>query len=261
MTQGLLKNKVAVITGGTTGIGLAAARLFLQQGAKVVMAGRRKEEGERALKDLRALGSSAVSFVATDVSKKSDVQNLIQKTIETYGRLDIAFNNAGIEGKFGPIGTLEEDDYDAVMDINTKGVWLSCKYQIEQFRKQGTGGAIVNTSSWLAVGAFSGSAVYSGSKAALDGMVRALAVEVAPDNIRINNVQPGYIATPMFDRFFPDDAGKQPFLKQAPLGRFGTPEEVAELVLWLVAAPSSFVTGASILIDGGLAIGGQRNSE
>ncbi len=257
MTQELLKDKVAVITGGTTGIGLAAARLFLQQGAKVVIAGRRKEEGERALKDLRTV-SDAVSFIATDVSKKSDVQNLIQTTVETYGRLDIAFNNAGIEGKFGPISTLEEDDYDAVMDINTKGVWLSCKYEIEQIRKQGTGGAIVNTSSWLAIGAFGGSAIYSGSKAALDGMVRALAVEAAPDNIRINNVQPGYIATPMFDRFFPDDAGKQPFLKQAPLGRFGTSEEVAELVLWLVSTPSSFVTGTSILVDGGLAIGGQR---
>ncbi len=152
MTQELLKDKVAVITGGTTGIGLAAARLFLQQGAKVVIAGRRKEEGERALKDLRTV-SDAVSFIATDVSKKSDVQNLIQTTVETYGRLDIAFNNAGIEGKFGPISTLEEDDYDAVMDINTKGVWLSCKYEIEQIRKQGTGGAIVNTSSWLAIGA------------------------------------------------------------------------------------------------------------
>lgn len=258
MAHEILKDKVAVITGGTTGIGLATARLFLRNGAKVMIAGRRKEEGQLALESLRAEGYTA-AFVSTDVSKKEELQNLIQTTVDKYGRLDVAFNNAGIEGTFRPISEADEADYDAVMDINTKGVWLSCKYEIEQFRKQGTGGAIVNTSSWLAVGALGNSAVYSASKAALDGMVRALAVEVAQDNIRINNVQPGYIETPMFDRFFADDEARVPLLKQAPLGRFGTPEDVAELVLWLAAAPSAFVTGTSILVDGGLAIGGQRS--
>jgi len=257
MTPAILENKVAVITGGTTGIGLATAQLFAAHGAKVVLAGRRAGEGKKAVDQLRTTGAE-VTFVQTDVSQKADVQHLIDTTVKTYGRLDIAFNNAGIEGKFGPIGEIEESDYDQLMNVNAKGVWLSCKYEIEQFKKQGTGGAIVNTSSWLAVGAFPGSAVYSASKAAIDGMVRALAVEVASYGIRINNVQPGYIETPMFDRFFTDDAGKQPFLKQAPLGRFGTPADVAQAVLWLSSAQSAFVTGTSTLVDGGLAIGGQR---
>jgi len=258
MTKQILKDKVAVITGGTTGIGLATAKLFVAHGAKIIIAGRRRKEGELALKELGTIANT-VDFIETDVSKKHEVQNLINATVSAYGRLDIAFNNAGIEGRFAPINTLEEEDYDAVMDINTKGVWLSCKYQIEQFRKQGTGGSIINTSSWLAVGAFSGSALYSASKAALEGMTRALAVEVAADNIRINNIQPGYIQTPMFDRFFKDDNAKQPLLKQAPLNRFGTSNDVAQLVLWLATTPASFITGTSIPIDGGLAIPGQRS--
>jgi NAD(P)-dependent dehydrogenase (short-subunit alcohol dehydrogenase family) len=259
MTQQILKDKVALITGGTTGIGLATAQLFLEHGAKVVLAGRRSEEGAKAVTKLRAnVANADVTFVQTDVSQKKDVQHLIQATVEQYGKLDIAFNNAGIEGKFGPVQEIEEADYDLLMGINTKGVWLSCKYEIEQFKKQGRGGAIVNTSSWLAVGAFSGSAVYSASKAALDGMARALAVEVAGDHIRINNVQPGYIETPMFSRFFSDEASKLSIVNQAPLGRFGTAADVAELVLWLSSASSTFVTGASILVDGGLAIAGQR---
>lgn len=259
MTQGILKDKVALITGGTTGIGLATAKIFLEQGARVVIAGRRTAQGEEAVTQLRAnLPAADVTFIRTDVSNKHDIQHLISVVVNQHGKLDIAFNNAGIEGKFAPIHELEETDYDELMEINTKGVWLSCKYEIEQFLNQGHGGVIVNTSSWLAVGAFSGSALYSASKAALDGMTRALAVEVAGDGIRINNVQPGYIETPMFTRFFPDEAGKMSIINQAPLGRFGTSEDVAKLVAWFSSESSAFVTGTSLLVDGGLAIGGQR---
>jgi len=260
MTHPTFQGKTALITGGTTGIGLAAAKLFLKNGAQVVIAGRREQQGNEALEILRAIGPN-VHFVQTDVSKSDQVQHLINETIRHFGKLDIAFNNAGIEGQFSSIDNTSEEEFDRVMNINTKGIWLACKYEIEQFKKQGTGGAIVNTSSWLARGASSGSAVYSASKAAVDGLTKALTVETASEGIRINNIQPGYIRTPMFDRFFPEENAEEaiePFKKHAPIGRFAAPEEVAELVVWLSSPAASFVMGESILIDGGLAIGGQR---
>ncbi len=202
MVQEHLKGKVALITGGTTGIGMAAAKLFLKNGVKVVIAGRRKEQGDTALTELKEI-SRDIHFIPTDVSKSEEVKNLIAETVRIFGRLDIAFNNAGVEGHFAPIDETPEEEFDTVIGINVKGTWLSCKYEIEQFKKQGTGGAIVNTSSWLSRGAFGGSGVYSASKAAVDGLVRVLAVEAASSGIRVNSIQPGYIQTPMFDRFYP----------------------------------------------------------
>ncbi|NLR61636.1 glucose 1-dehydrogenase [Chitinophaga polysaccharea] len=257
MAQENLKGKVALVTGGTTGIGLAAAKLYLQNGASVVIAGRRQEQGELAVASLREI-SPNITFIQTDVSNSAEVQHLINETVRIYGQLDIAFNNAGIEGFFALAHEMPDGAFDEVFDINVKGVWLCCKYEIAQFQKQGTGGVIVNTSSWLARGAFAGSSLYSASKAALDGMIRALAVETAAAGIRVNNIQPGYIQTPMFDRFFTSEDAKDPLKKHAPIGRFASPAEVAELVLWLSSAAASFVTGESILVDGGLAIGGQR---
>ena len=252
------ENKIVLITGGTTGIGYSAAKLFLQSGAQVVIAGRTKKAGDEAVLELRKI-SNTVAFIQTDVSKSSEVQQLISQTVDLFGRLDIAFNNAGIDGQFAPITEIDDENMAKVMDINLKGVWLSCKYQIKQFNNQQSSGVIVNTSSWLAKGAFAGSSVYSASKAALDGMVRALAVESASAGIRINNVNPGYIKTPMLSRFFdPDSEAAQPFKAHAPMQRFGESDEVAKVVLWLSSTESTFVTGETLLVDGGLAIGGQR---
>jgi len=253
-----VENKVVLITGGSTGIGYAAAKLFLENGANVIIAGRNDKAGQIALSGLREI-SEHVEFICADISKPASVIELINSTVKLFGRLDIAFNNAGVDGTFASITEIDDEDMDEVIDINLKGIWLCCKYQIKQFKAQQSGGVIVNTSSWLAKGAFAGSSVYSASKAALDGMTRALAVELGADGIRVNNVNPGYIKTPMLSRFFdPDSEDAQPFKAHAPMKRFGESEDIAKSVLWLSSEGASFVTGESLLIDGGLSIGGQR---
>jgi NAD(P)-dependent dehydrogenase (short-subunit alcohol dehydrogenase family) len=253
-----VKDRVVLITGGATGIGYAAAKIFLENGAKVVIAGRSETAGLHALSNLREI-SENVEFFPADVSKAKSVIELINRTVERFGRLDIAFNNAGIDGTFAPITEIEDDVMNDVIDINLKGVWLCCKYQIKQFKAQESAGVIVNTSSWLAKGAFAGSSIYSASKAALDGMTRALAVESGAEGIRINNVNPGYIKTPMLSRFFdPESKEAQPFKSHAPMQRFGESEDVANSVVWLSSDAAAFITGESLLVDGGLSIGGQR---
>jgi len=253
-----MKDKVALITGGSTGIGYAAAKLFLEDGAKVVIAGRSNKAGQNALSSLRKI-SEYVEFISADVSDPKNVKALVSNTVELFGRLDIAFNNAGIDGTFASITEIDDEDMDEVININLKGVWLCCKYQVKQFQAQQSGGVIVNTSSWLAKGAFAGSSVYSASKAALDGMTRALAVELGPEGIRVNNVNPGYIKTPMLSRFFdPESEEAQPFKTHAPMQRFGEAEDIAKSVVWLSSEGASFISGETLLVDGALSIGGQR---
>jgi NAD(P)-dependent dehydrogenase (short-subunit alcohol dehydrogenase family) len=253
-----LEGKVVLITGGTTGIGLATAELFLKEGAKVVIAGRRAEEGNKAVQTLQSI-SREIYFVRADVSKKGDVENLIKETIHKFHRLDIAFNNAGISGKFSGLEEASEADFDAVIDINLKGAWLCCKYEFEQMKRQDTPGVIINTSSWLSKGAFGNSSIYSASKAGVDGMIKAIAIEGASVGIRINNINPGYIVTPMFEGFMdPEGEEAEAFKKHAPAGRFGQANEIAELVLWLSSDRAKFITGQSISIDGGLTIPGPR---
>ncbi len=253
-----MKNKVALITGGSTGIGYAAAKLFLESGAKVVIAGRSNKAGQNALLSLRKI-SEHVEFISADISEPKSVKALVSNTVELFGRLDIAFNNAGIDGTFASITEINDEDMDEVININLKGVWLCCKYQVKQFKAQQSGGVIINTSSWLSKGAFAGSSVYSASKAALDGMTRALAVELGPEGIRVNNVNPGYIKTPMLSRFFdPESEEAQPFKTHAPMQRFGEAEDIAKSVVWLSSEGASFISGETLLIDGALSVGGQR---
>ena len=196
-----LKGKVAIVTGGTSGIGRDAAILFSKAGAKVVVAGRREPEGKQVVDAIHAAGGDAL-FVQTDVAKPADVQALVKKNVEKFGHLDVAFNNAGVEGKWVPIVQQSEADFDLTMDINVKGVWLSMKYEILQMLKQGAGGAIVNMASIAGMMGGAGSATYSASRHAVMGLTKSAALETAKNKIRINAICPAVIETAMSDRLF-----------------------------------------------------------
>jgi NAD(P)-dependent dehydrogenase (short-subunit alcohol dehydrogenase family) len=252
--NGDLQGKVALITGGTSGIGRDTAILFAKHGAKVVVTGRRKQEGEETAKLARAAGGEALSLQG-DVSKTADVQMFVQKTVEKFGRLDVAFNNAGIEGTWIPIVDLPEEQFDQVSAINIKGVWLCLKYEMQQMLKQGGGGAIVNMSSVAGLMGNAGSSAYVASKHAVIGLSRTAALEGAAHGIRVNTVCPAVIVTPMAERAFGDlDANKR-LIAMHPIGRFGKPTEIAEAVLWMCSEKASFMTGHDIVLDGGMLAG------
>ena len=254
-----LQNKVALITGGTTGIGRDTAVLFAKNGAKVVISGRRETEGNEAIALVRAAGGDGL-FVKSDVSKSSDVQSLIAKTVEKFGRLDIAFNNAGIEGQWKPIIEQSEEDWDSVIDINLKGTWLCLKYEMQQMLTEGNGGAIVNMSSVAGLMGSAGAAIYVASKHGVIGLTRNAALECAAKGIRVNAVCPAVIETAMADRAFADPQVSKRVLAMHPLGRFGKPTEIAEAVLWLCSDKSSFMTGHYIVLDGGMRAGPNPNA-
>ena len=253
-----LQNKVALVTGGTTGIGRDTAVLFAKAGGKVVVSGRRETEGQETSNLIRAAGGDGL-FVKSDVSKSSDVQSLVQKTVEKFGRLDIAFNNAGIEGKWVPLIEQSLEDWDAVIDINLKGTWLCLKYEIQQMLKQGGGGTIVNMSSVAGLMGAAGAGVYCASKHGVIGLTRTAALEYAAHGIRVNAVCPAVIETAMSDRAFADPEANKRVLALHPIGRFGKPIEVAEAVLWLSSSKSSFMTGHYIVLDGGMLVGPNPN--
>jgi len=249
-----LQGKVGIITGGTSGIGRDAAVLFAKAGAKVVVAGRREAEGKETMDMVRAAGGDGL-FVKTDVARAADVQALVQETVKKFGRVDVAFNNAGIEGKWLPIVDQPEEEWDKVIDINLKGTWLCLKYQIQQMIKQGGGGAIVNMASvagWIGA---AGAATYCASKHGVMGLTRAAALEYARHGIRINVVCPAVIETPMAERAFNDPAVTKRMLDLHPLGRFGKPMEIAEAVVWMCSERAAFMTGQSITLDGGMLAG------
>jgi NAD(P)-dependent dehydrogenase (short-subunit alcohol dehydrogenase family) len=249
-----LKDKVAIVTGGTSGIGRDTGVLFAKAGAKVVVAGRREAEGKETVDLIRAAGGDGM-FVKGDVSRAADVQALLEKTVGKFGRVDVAFNNAGIEGNWIPIAEQSEEDWDRVIDINLKGTWLCLKYEIQQMLKQGGGGAIVNMSSVAGLMGNAGSATYCASKHGVMGLTKAAALENARSGIRVNAVCPAVIETAMAERAFAEPAINKFVLGLHPLGRFGKPMEVAEAVLWMCSDRASFMTGHSIVIDGGFLAG------
>src|SRR6266849_5210492 len=249
-----LRGKVAIVTGGTSGIGRDAAVLFAKAGAKVVVAGRREVEGEVTNDLIRAAGGEGM-FVKTDVSQAAEVAALVQKTVEKFGRLDVAFNNAGIEGSWSPIAEQSEEEWDSTIDINLKGVWLCLKYEIRQMLKQGGGGAIVNMASVAGFIGSAGAATYCASKHGVMGLPKSAALETARSGIRINVVCPAVIETPMGERIFGAPEMKKFALGLHPIGRFGTPMEIAEAVLWMCSDRASFMTGQSLVLDGGMMAG------
>jgi NAD(P)-dependent dehydrogenase (short-subunit alcohol dehydrogenase family) len=245
-------NKVVLITGGTSGIGRATAVAFAREGAKVVVSGRRAEEGEETVRQIKAAGGEGI-FVKTDVSKEAEIRNLVDTTVRTYGRLDVGFNNAGVDGTMGPVIEQTAENYDFVMDINVKGTLLSMKHEIPAMLKGG-GGSIVNMSSVAGTIGFPGMSAYIASKHAVIGLTKTAALEVAKQGIRVNAVGPAAIQTDMYERVFATEESKQFAATLHPIGRIGQVEEVAAAVLWLASPAASFVTGQTLMVDGGLTV-------
>jgi NAD(P)-dependent dehydrogenase (short-subunit alcohol dehydrogenase family) len=253
MTTGL-QGKVGLVTGGTSGIGRETALLFAKAGVKVVVAGRREREGKETVDLVRVAGGDSL-FVKTDVSKAAEVDALIQTAVDKFGRLDVAFNNAGIEGVWVPIIRQTEEDFDRTININLKGVWLCLKSEIRQMLKQGGGGAIVNMASITGLVGSAGAAAYSASKHGVIGLTKAAALETARSGIRINAVCPAAVETAMSDRIFGAPAIHKYVLSCHPIGRFGKATEIAEAVLWMCSDRASFMTGQSLVLDGGFLAG------
>lgn len=249
-----LQDKVGIVTGGTSGIGRDAAVLFAKAGARVVVAGRREAEGKETIDLVRAAGGEGL-FVKTDVSRAAEVHALVQKTVEKFGRLDVAFNNAGIEGNWLPIAEQSEEDWDRTIAINLKGTWLCLKYEIQQMLKQGGGGAIVNMASVAGMVGSPGAATYCASKHGVMGLTKSAALETAKSGIRVNAVCPAVIETPMGERLWGEPEARKFALGFHPIGRFGRPMEIAEAVVWMCSDRASFMTGQSLVLDGGFLAG------
>jgi NAD(P)-dependent dehydrogenase (short-subunit alcohol dehydrogenase family) len=243
------EGKVAIVTGGTSGIGRATAIAYSREGAKVVVTGRRAEKGAETVDLIKEAGGQGL-FIQTDVRNEAEVKAMVEQTVGEFGRLDFAFNNAGVEQGATRLEDMLEKYYYKVFDTNVKGVWLSMKYQIPEMLKTG-GGSIVNCSSVTGQVIMPNIPLYIASKHAVIGLTKGFAFDYAKKNIRINAVAPAAIDTDMIGRYAVDEA-KQRFMNALhPVGRIGQPDEVAEAVLWLSSEKSSFITGQTIFIDGG----------
>lgn len=247
-----LAGKVALVVGGSTGIGRSTAVAFGQAGATVVVAGRGKERGQETVDLVRQTGAKGL-FIETDVSNNQSVRALIEQTIEQFNRIDAAFNNAGVEGKVAPIAETTVDDFDAIIGTNLKGVYLGMKYQIPQMLKNGRG-VIVNTASIGGVVGFLNTAIYCASKHGVIGLTKTAALELAKSNIRVNAIAPGAVQTALLNRMSGSDEAAQGVAQVIPMGRISKPEEIANAVVWLCSDEASYITGHTLVIDGGFTV-------
>jgi NAD(P)-dependent dehydrogenase (short-subunit alcohol dehydrogenase family) len=247
-----MTSSIVLVTGALTGIGRATALAFAKEGATVVVSGRREPEGQALAAELKAQGAADAAFIRADVRHEAEVRSLVEQTVERFGRLDVAVNNAGIEGATGPITEQSADNYDAIFDTNVRGVLFSLKHEMRAMLAQG-GGAIVNLSSVAGLIGFPGASVYVASKHAVEGLTKSAALEGAAAGVRVNAVAPGPIQTDMLDRFVgrSEDA-KAGLLAANPSRRAGSVDEIAQTIVFLASDKARYLTGQSVAVDGGM---------
>jgi NAD(P)-dependent dehydrogenase (short-subunit alcohol dehydrogenase family) len=244
-----MSTQVVLITGGITGIGRAAAIAFAKKGSKVVVAGRRDEAGKALVKELRVFGAEA-EFINADVRKEDDVRAMVDKTLARFGRLDVAVNNAATEGQVGPITDQTAESYAATFDTNVLGVILCMKHEVRAMRNQGSG-SIINISSTYGHEGAAGGSVYVGSKHAVEGITKSVALEIVDSGIRVNAVAPGPVDTGMLTRFTGTPENKAALVSTVPMARLGLPEEQANAIVFIASDEASFITGHILNVDGG----------
>jgi NAD(P)-dependent dehydrogenase (short-subunit alcohol dehydrogenase family) len=244
-----MNRPVVLITGALTGIGRAAALAFAKENARIAVSGRREEEGKKLVADIRELGAEA-EFILSDVRPEDDVRSLVDKTVARFGRLDVAVNSAGTEGKPGPVTEQSAESYAATFDTNVLGTLLSMKHELRVMLAQGSG-SIINVSSTFGQTGGAGASVYVASKHAVEGLTKSAALEASGSGIRVNAVAPGPIDTGMLSRFTGSDERKAGLIAGVPLKRVGKPEEIAKSIVFLSSDRASFITGATIAVDGG----------
>ena len=247
-----LQGKVALITGATSGIGQAAAVLFAEEGAKVVVAGRREDRGANVVREVEAVGGQAI-FVKADVSKAEDCENMVAKTVAAFGRLDVAFNNAGLDQPWNSLENISYELWNEIIAVNLSSVFYSMKAQIPEILKAG-GGAIVNTSSVAGLVGLQNAAAYSSAKWGLIGLTKSTALDLAKRKIRVNAICPGGVESEMLAKHSKDPVVKERLLKAHPVRRFASTREAATTALFLLSDDSSFVTGQALAVDGGLSV-------
>jgi NAD(P)-dependent dehydrogenase (short-subunit alcohol dehydrogenase family) len=245
-----MNTPVVLITGALTGIGRATALAFAREGARIAISGRRDEVGQKLVEELREIGAEA-EYWRGDVRHDQDVRDLVDKTVARFGRLDIAVNNAGTEGKTGPVTDQTAESYAATFDTNVLGTLLSMKHELRVMLPQGSGSIVNISSSYGSVGA-AGASVYVASKHAVEGMTKSAALEVAGTGVRVNVVAPGTTDTGMLTRFTNTDENKAALVSTVPVKRLGTPDEIAHVIVFVASANASYMTGASIPVDGGM---------